>query len=96
MNILPNSLRNTTVLSDDRLILQREFALKHLPKDEMFKLVSLLYEVVPPVLLETGKVEPPLSLPHPTHYSLETGNVTPFLSPTLSCMNRPRSSSDKC
>jgi len=38
------------------VFLQREFALKHLPKDEMFKLVSLLYEVVPPVLLETGKV----------------------------------------
>ena len=31
--------------------------MKHLPKDEMFKLVSLLYEVVPPVLLETGKVK---------------------------------------
>ena len=36
--------------------MQREFAKKHLPDDEMFKLVSLLYEVVPDVLLETGKV----------------------------------------
>lgn len=38
------------------LNLQREFAKKHLPDDEMFKLVSLLFEVVPDVLLETGKV----------------------------------------
>ena len=36
--------------------LQREFALKHLPDDPMFQLVSKFYEVVPGVLLETGKV----------------------------------------
>ena len=36
--------------------LQREFALKHLPDDPMFKLVSKFFEVVPGVLLETGKV----------------------------------------
>lgn len=35
--------------------MQREFALKHLKDDPMFKLVSLLYEVVPGVLQETGK-----------------------------------------
>jgi len=38
---------------------QREFALKHLPQDLMFKLVSQLYDVVPPVLLATGKVKNP-------------------------------------
>ena len=38
---------------------QREFALKHLPDDPMFKLVSDLYEVVPKVLTETGKVKNP-------------------------------------
>jgi citrate synthase len=38
---------------------QREFALKHLPEDPLFKLVSQLYEVVPPVLLATGKVKNP-------------------------------------
>lgn len=37
-------------------VLQREFALKHLPDDPMFKLVSKLFEVVPGVLTETGKV----------------------------------------
>jgi citrate synthase len=35
---------------------QREFALKHLPDDPMFKLVGLFYEVVPGVLTELGKV----------------------------------------
>jgi len=42
-----------------RYTCQREFALKHLPDDPMFKLVSLLYEVVPAVLKETGKVKNP-------------------------------------
>ena len=40
-------------------VLQREFALKHLPDDPMFKLVSKLFEVVPGVLTETGKVGEP-------------------------------------
>ena len=38
------------------LFMQREFALKHLPDYAPFKLVSNLYEVVPQVLLKTGKV----------------------------------------
>lgn len=38
------------------VLLQREFALKHLPDYAPFKLVSNLYEVVPQVLLKTGKV----------------------------------------
>ena len=37
-------------------VLQRDFALKHLPDDSMFKLVSKLYETVPGVLQATGKV----------------------------------------
>ena len=35
---------------------QREFALKHLPDDPLFKLVSKFYEIVPGVLTQTGKV----------------------------------------
>jgi citrate synthase len=35
---------------------QRDFAQKHLPDDPLFKLVSLFYEVVPPVLQAGGKV----------------------------------------
>jgi citrate synthase len=48
-------LRNT----DPRYMCQREFALKHLPNDPMFKMVSDLFEVVPPILLEGGKVKNP-------------------------------------
>eukprot|EP00245_Coleochaete_scutata_P000256 TRINITY_DN1030_c0_g3_i1.p1 TRINITY_DN1030_c0_g3~~TRINITY_DN1030_c0_g3_i1.p1 ORF type:complete len:177 (+),score=46.22 TRINITY_DN1030_c0_g3_i1:2-532(+) len=45
--------------TDPRYTCQREFALKHLPHDPLFKLVSDIYEVVPPVLLAGGKVKNP-------------------------------------
>ncbi|KAH8010186.1 hypothetical protein HPB51_025621 [Rhipicephalus microplus] len=45
--------------TDPRYTCQREFALKHLPNDPMFKLVSQIYTVVPPILLELGKVKNP-------------------------------------
>lgn len=45
--------------TDPRYVAQREFALKHLPQDPLFKLVSSLYKVVPPILLELGKVKNP-------------------------------------
>ncbi|TSS48078.1 Citrate synthase, mitochondrial [Bagarius yarrelli] len=45
--------------TDPRYTCQREFALKHLPNDPMFKLVSQLYKIVPNVLLEQGKAKNP-------------------------------------
>ncbi|RLM79971.1 citrate synthase 4, mitochondrial-like isoform X2 [Panicum miliaceum] len=45
--------------TDPRYSCQREFALKHLPEDPLFQLVSKLYEVVPPILTELGKVKNP-------------------------------------
>lgn len=45
--------------TDPRYTCQREFALKHLPNDPLFKLVSDLYEVVPKVLHEQGKTQNP-------------------------------------
>ncbi|XP_054711784.1 probable citrate synthase 2, mitochondrial [Uloborus diversus] len=45
--------------TDPRYIVQREFALRHLPHDPMFKLVSQLYKIVPQILLEQGKVKNP-------------------------------------
>ncbi len=45
--------------TDPRYTAQREFALKHLPDDPIFKLVSMLYEVVPPILKEHGKAKNP-------------------------------------
>ena len=45
--------------TDPRYTCQREFALKHLPEDKLFKLVSKLYMLVPPILQEAGKVRNP-------------------------------------
>ncbi|KAK9718101.1 citrate (Si)-synthase [Basidiobolus ranarum] len=45
--------------TDPRYACQREFALKHLPTDPMFKLVSQLYKIVPDVLTEHGKTKNP-------------------------------------
>jgi len=45
--------------TDPRYMSQREFALKHLPNDEYFKLVSALYEVVPDILTKHGKTKNP-------------------------------------
>ena len=45
--------------TDPRYTCQREFALKHLPTDPLFKLVSQLYNIVPNVLTEHGKTKNP-------------------------------------
>jgi citrate synthase len=45
--------------TDPRYTCQREFALKHLPKDPLFKLVAQVFDVVPPVLNDLGKVKNP-------------------------------------
>ncbi|MFA5804370.1 MAG: citrate (Si)-synthase [Melioribacteraceae bacterium] len=45
--------------TDPRYTAQREFCIKHLPDDPIFKYVDLLYKVVPPILLERGKAKNP-------------------------------------
>lgn len=45
--------------TDPRYMAQREFALKHLPDDEIFQVVSALYEIVPDILKEHGKAKNP-------------------------------------
>ncbi|KAI5118994.1 hypothetical protein M0805_004404 [Coniferiporia weirii] len=45
--------------TDPRYVAQREFALKHLPKDPLFKLVGQIYNIVPNILLEAGKAKNP-------------------------------------
>lgn len=45
--------------TDPRYTAQREFALQHMPDDELFLIISRIYEVVPPVLQELGKVKNP-------------------------------------
>ncbi|KAJ7475655.1 citrate synthase-like protein [Mycena latifolia] len=45
--------------TDPRYTAQREFALKHLPNDPLFKLVGQIYNIVPDILLEAGKAKNP-------------------------------------
>jgi len=46
-------------VTDPRYICQREFALKWLPNDPLFKLVSDLFQVVPDILGSVGKIKNP-------------------------------------
>jgi citrate synthase len=45
--------------TDPRYTAQREFCLKHLPDDTIFKFVDILYKVTPPILEEQGKAKNP-------------------------------------
>ena len=45
--------------TDPRYTAQREFAFKHLPDDDNFRIVQVLYEVVPGILKEQGKAKNP-------------------------------------
>jgi citrate synthase len=45
--------------TDPRYAAQREFCLKHLPDDPIFKYVDVLYKVVPPILEKQGKAKNP-------------------------------------
>ncbi|MEN8187998.1 MAG: citrate (Si)-synthase [Bacteroidota bacterium] len=45
--------------TDPRYSVQREFCLKHLPDDDIFKYVDSLYNVVPDILREHGKAKNP-------------------------------------
>ena len=45
--------------TDPRYTAQREFCLKYLPDDPIFKYVDVLYKVTPPILEEHGKAKNP-------------------------------------
>jgi citrate synthase len=45
--------------TDPRYTCQREFAQKYMPNDELFQLVSTLYEIVPDILTKHGKTKNP-------------------------------------
>lgn len=45
--------------TDPRYLCQREFALKHLPNDALFRLTSQIYHIAPAVLTEQGKTKNP-------------------------------------
>jgi citrate synthase len=45
--------------TDPRYMMQREFSLKYLKDDMLFKFVDMLYKIVPPILTEQGKAKNP-------------------------------------
>ncbi len=45
--------------TDPRYSIQRDFCLNHIPGDELFEYVDLLYKVVPSILKEQGKAKNP-------------------------------------
>ncbi|KAK2463476.1 hypothetical protein APHAL10511_004562 [Amanita phalloides] len=45
--------------TDPRYTAQREFALKHMADDKLFKLVGQIYQLAPDILLEAGKAKNP-------------------------------------
>lgn len=45
--------------TDPRYTCQREFAMKHLPDDHLFKVVDTIYKVMPGILTEHGKTANP-------------------------------------
>ncbi len=55
----PMHISTCSFPQDPRYTCQREFALKHLPQDPLFQLVSSLYEVVPDILTKHGKTQNP-------------------------------------
>jgi citrate synthase len=62
--------------TDPRYMSQREFALKKLPNDPMFKLVSQVYNIAPGILTEHGKTKNPypnvdaVSAPHLSYLNM--------------------------
>lgn len=58
-NVIPGFGHAVLRKTDPRYTCQREYALKHMPNDELFHLVSTIYEVMPGVLTEHGKTKNP-------------------------------------
>lgn len=56
MQVVPGYGHAVLRKTDPRYTCQREFALKHLPNDKLFQLVSDLYKVTPDILTKQGKV----------------------------------------
>lgn len=82
---IPGYGHSTLRRTDSRYLCQREFALKHFPNDPLFRLVSTAYKVVPPILIELGKIKNPWPnldahsgvLLH--HYNLKEMNFYPVV-----------------
>ena len=67
--------------TDPRYVSQREFALKHLPDDPMFKLVSQVYKIAPGVLTEHGKTKVSAQLYYEFHVYKALANPRSIVEP---------------
>jgi len=57
--VIPGFGHGVLRVPDPRYIIQREFAHKRFPNDELVKLAEVVYKAIPPVLQATGKVKNP-------------------------------------
>jgi len=58
-NVIPGYGHAVLRRADPRYFAFRGFSQKHLPNDELFQIVSMLYEIVPDVLKEHGRAKNP-------------------------------------
>ncbi len=57
--VIPGYGHGVLRVTDPRYLAQQRFALKHMPNDENFQIVKMLYEVVPDILRQHGKAKDP-------------------------------------
>jgi len=57
--VIPGFGHGALRATDPRYVIQMEFAQEHMPDDPLFKLASVCYQAIPPVLQATGKVANP-------------------------------------
>lgn len=70
--------------TDPRYVSQREFALRKLPDDPMFKLVSQVYKIAPGVLTEHGKTKNPYPNVDAVSFGLPVSARTRFVTDATS------------
>jgi len=57
--VIPGYGHGVLRVTDPRYLAQQQFAMKHLPEDENFKIVKMLFDVAPEILRKHGKAKDP-------------------------------------
>ena len=57
--VIPGYGHGVLRVTDPRYLAQQRFAMKHLPEDENFKIVKMIFEVAPEILMRHGKAKDP-------------------------------------
>jgi citrate synthase len=57
--VIPGYGHGVLRVTDPRYLAQQKFAEKHLPEDENFRIVRMIFDVAPKVLMEQGKAKDP-------------------------------------